>query len=359
VLADKEKITLAPFLHKGNGILCYILFNKIIKLAHSQTLCGPVALARIDRTKSVCSNALSPDVPFFLALGDKMGARSLFSGHPETRLLADFYGLYKPRQSDAKDNLTASDSQMRLSAWAGSPAKRIFDVICVLCSLPLVLPVVLLVWLAVRLTSQGPVLFRQVRMGRDGRAFTILKFRTMPVCADSASRPTLTSSSNQQFTSIGPFLRRWKLDEVPQLIHILRGEMSLVGPRPKLACYESVRLVCRPGLTGFATMIFAREEMALAKVPQAQVDAYYQAVVKPFKCWLDTEYMAQATFLSDLKIILKSVFRDWDDLAISELPPWLPQADELIHSWHAEQGLPVGDEVPELQRGPVFAAVSQ
>jgi lipopolysaccharide/colanic/teichoic acid biosynthesis glycosyltransferase len=126
--------------------------------------------------------------------------------------------------------------------------------------------------------------------------------------------------SNQQFTLIGRFLRRWKVDEVPQLINILRGEMSLVGPRPKLACYESARLACRPGLTGFATLVFAREEMALAGVPQGEVDAYYQAVLKPMKLKLDAEYMGQAAFLSDLKIILKSVFRDWDDLALSEFP---------------------------------------
>jgi lipopolysaccharide/colanic/teichoic acid biosynthesis glycosyltransferase len=209
-----------------------------------------------------------------------------------------------------------------LSSWSASMGKRIFDIACVLCALPLALPIFLAGWFAVRLTSRGPALFRQERMGRDGRCFTILKFRTMPVCTGSDSRPTLTSSNNQRFTLIGPFLRRWKLDELPQLINILRGEMSLVGPRPKLACYESVRLVCRPGLTGFATIVFAREEMALSKVPPAQVNAYYQAVVKPFKCRLDTVYMARATFLSDLKIIFKSILRDWDDVALSELPQW-------------------------------------
>jgi lipopolysaccharide/colanic/teichoic acid biosynthesis glycosyltransferase len=286
-----------------------------------------------------------------------MGARSLFSGHPETTLLSVFHALYKPQQCIAA--AANSDSEMQLSAWAGSAARRVFEVACVLCALPVSLPVFVLVWLAVRLTSAGPALFRQVRMGRDGRAFTILKFRTMPVCIDPASRPTLTSSNNQQFTLIGPFLRRWKLDEVPQLIHILRGEMSLVGPRPKLACYESVRLACRPGLTGFATMVFAREEMALAKVPREQVDAYYQAVVKPFKCRLDAEYMARATFLTDLKIILKSVFRDWNDLALSELPPWLPQDDESAKRWRTEQALPAGDGLHELRPKPVFAAISQ
>lgn len=288
-----------------------------------------------------------------------MGARSLFSGNPETTHFSEFHALHNLQQPIAAYLSADGDSEMQLSMWSGSAAKRIFDTACVLCALPLVLPIVLVVWLAVRLTSPGPALFRQQRMGRNGRAFTILKFRTMPVCADPASRPTLTSSNNQRFTPIGPFLRRWKLDEVPQLIHIMCGEMSLVGPRPKLACYESVRLACRPGLTGFATMVFAREEMALAKVPQAQVDAYYQAVVKPFKCRLDAEYMQRATFLSDLKIIFKSIVRDWDDVALSELPPWLPQEGGHTQRWRLEQGLPVGDTTLEPPQEPVFAAIPQ
>jgi lipopolysaccharide/colanic/teichoic acid biosynthesis glycosyltransferase len=288
-----------------------------------------------------------------------MGTRSLFSGIPVAAVFSDFHTLHHPLQPAAPPFAAAGATDMQLSAWADSAARRIFDITCVLCSLPVALPVFLIVWLAVRLTSRGPALFRQQRMGRNGRAFTILKFRTMPVCADPASRPTLTSSNNQRFTPIGPFLRRWKLDEVPQLIHILRGEMSLVGPRPKLACYESVRLACRPGLTGFATMVFAREEMALAKIPQAQVDAYYQAVVKPFKCRLDAAYMARATFLSDLKIILKSIFRDWDDMALSELPPWLPQEDESVRSRRAELAVEASQMLLDPPHKPVFAAVSQ
>ena len=248
---------------------------------------------------------------------------------------------------------------MPVSSWSASMGKRLFDILCVLCALPVALPIFLVVWLAVRMTSPGSALFRQERMGSYGRSFTILKFRTMPVCTDVAFRPTLTSSNNQQFTPIGPFLRRWKLDEMPQLMNILRGEMSLVGPRPKLACYESVRLACRPGLTGFATMVFAREEMALAKVPQAQVDAYYQAVVKPFKGKLDAVYMARATFLSDLKIILKSVLRDWDDVALSELPPWAPNEEESMQPWVAEPTGPASQMVPDLAHEPVFAAASQ
>ena len=250
-----------------------------------------------------------------------MGSIQMFLGSGEDVFWGESKTASRQREL-ADESGNEPGMEMRLSAWSGSTAKRIFDIACVVCVLPLALPVFLLVGLAVRLTSRGPALFRQERMGRGGRSFTILKFRTMPVCGDSTARPTLTSSNNQQFTPIGPLLRRWKLDELPQLIHILRGEMSLVGPRPKLACYESANLTCRPGLTGLATMVFVREEQALAGLPREEVTEYYQTVVKPFKHRLDTAYMARATFLSDLQIILKCLFRDWGDVALTELPRW-------------------------------------
>lgn len=243
----------------------------------------------------------------------------------------------------------------RLSGWTRSAGKRIFDVACVVAALPVALPLCLAIALAVWLTSGGPVIYRQRRMGRGGRTFSIFKFRTMPVqepvlgpvlvresgpevepelgptsmrgelnLARSAARAGITAGSNQRFTPVGPFLRRWKLDELPQLLNILRGEMSLVGPRPKLPCYETESLTCRPGLTGFATMVFAREEWAMAEVPCAEVEAYYLEVVKPFKHRLDVEYMERATFISDLALIVRSVLRRWDDVALRSLPPWTP-----------------------------------
>jgi lipopolysaccharide/colanic/teichoic acid biosynthesis glycosyltransferase len=253
------------------------------------------------------------------------------------------------------------------SAWSGSAGKRIFDLACVLCTLPLAMPIFLLVALAVRLTSPGPALFRQERVGRNGRTFTILKFRTMPVWAEGAGQPPLTTANNQRFTPIGPFLRRWKLDELPQLIHILRGEMSLVGPRPKLPCLEvsclempyldGAHLACRPGLTGFATMVFAREETALASLPHADVLAYYQGVIKPFKHRLDAAYMARAGFLSDLRIVLKCLFRAWGDVALSELPPQdgLEGSELSAPAWIEAQA---GDlhRTPALAPQPAFAA---
>jgi lipopolysaccharide/colanic/teichoic acid biosynthesis glycosyltransferase len=205
-----------------------------------------------------------------------------------------------------------------LSPWLQSRAKRIFDCACVLPVLPLLLPLMLAISLAVRMTSSGPALFRQRRIGLHGRAFTILKFRTMLLAADKAHH-AVTTAGNQRFTSIGPFLRRWKLDELPQLFNVLWGDMSLVGPRPKMPEHVISDLPCRPGITGAATIAFAREEAVLDRIPMHHLEAYYHSVVLPAKHRLDAEYMARATFFSDLKIILNSVLRRWDNTIMEGL----------------------------------------
>lgn len=207
----------------------------------------------------------------------------------------------------------ASAAAARLSRWSRSSAKRAFDLACVICTLPLSLPVFLFIGLAVRLTSRGPVLFRQTRAGRHGKTFTIYKFRTMPVHDPALDRPAVTTKGNQEFTPVGPFLRRFKLDELPQIFNVLRGEMSLVGPRPKMPQHQAVRLNCRPGFTGRATVVFAQEEVALSCIPMDDLDNYYHSVVLPMKYRLDSEYMGKATFFSDLKLILSSVLRNWSD----------------------------------------------
>jgi lipopolysaccharide/colanic/teichoic acid biosynthesis glycosyltransferase len=165
------------------------------------------------------------------------------------------------------------------------------------------------------------VFFPQQRIGRYRRPFTIYKFRTMPVLTDASHRPSLTTTKNQRFTPIGPFLRRWKLDELPQLFNVLRGNMSLVGPRPKLPGLHSGNLACRPGITGRATVVFAREEVALSAVPAAHVDDYYHRVIRPLKRRLDDDYMAAATFASDFKLIARSVLRRWDESEVTSLLP--------------------------------------
>ncbi len=206
----------------------------------------------------------------------------------------------------------------RLSPWSRSGAKRLFDCACVLPVLLLLVPVLLAIALAVWLTSPGPVLFLQKRMGRYGRAFTILKFRTM-IHVPEKTHNAVTTAANQAFTPIGAFLRRWKLDELPQLLNVLAGHMSLVGPRPKMPQHMVFNLPCRPGITGAATIVFAREEAVLDRVPEEDLESYYHTVVLPVKHKLDAKYMARATFLSDFKLIFNSAFRRWDSSLMENL----------------------------------------
>jgi lipopolysaccharide/colanic/teichoic acid biosynthesis glycosyltransferase len=205
-----------------------------------------------------------------------------------------------------------------LSPWSRSGAKRFFDCACVLISLPVLIPVMLAVAAAVKLTSRGPVLFLQERVGRDGRTFTIFKFRTMVHLVNRAQR-AITTSDDQRFTLVGPFLRRWKLDEVPQLMNVLLGHMSLVGPRPKVPEHVMFDPPCRPGITGLATIVFACEESDLAGLEKDRLDAYYHSVVLPAKRQLDAVYMARATFVSDFRLLVNSVLRRWDCRALDEL----------------------------------------
>jgi lipopolysaccharide/colanic/teichoic acid biosynthesis glycosyltransferase len=206
----------------------------------------------------------------------------------------------------------------RLSPWSRSGFKRLFDCACVLPVLPLLLPLLLAIALAVRLTSPGPVLFLQKRMGHQGRAFTIIKFRTMLIVRDKKHDP-VTTAGNRNFTLIGLFLRRWKLDELPQLFNVLAGHMTLVGPRPKLPEHMISDLPCRPGITGAATIAFACEEEILDRVPRHHLESFFHTVVLPAKRRLDAEYMERATFLSDLTLIVDSVLRRWDSSLMESL----------------------------------------
>ena len=194
--------------------------------------------------------------------------------------------------------------------WSLSRTKRVFDVVTVLVTMPFLLPIFIGIAIAVRLTSFGPVLFAQQRIGRRGRPFTILKFRTMEHARHGTHR-LVTTADNQRFTPIGPFLRRWKLDELPQLINVLRGEMSLVGPRPKLPEHQVANFAWRPGITGAATYAFACEEEFLTNVPADQLDRYYHRRILPAKHKLDTDYIRHASFSSDLKLLLNTMLRRW------------------------------------------------
>jgi lipopolysaccharide/colanic/teichoic acid biosynthesis glycosyltransferase len=223
----------------------------------------------------------------------------------------------------------------RVSAWTRSPLKRFFDCACILPVAPLLLPLFLIIALAVRFTSKGPILFLQKRMGRHGRTFTIVKFRTLEHRVDRAHQ-SVTTTENQRFTPVGPFLRRWKLDELPQLWNVLNGDMSLVGARPKLPEHQIGELQCRPGITGAATIAFAREESFLTRLPKQILDTCYHERILPAKHQLDVDYMARATFSSDFTLLVDTVLRRWDSSVMEEiLSEAIPEQGPSLQTVHA------------------------
>ena len=187
------------------------------------------------------------------------------------------------------------------SPWAVSTLRRCFDCAIALLALVILLPVFVLVAVMVRVTSPGPVLFRQKRMGRHGTEFTLYKFRSMRAEEQPGAR--ITVSGDPRVTPVGLWLRRFKLDELPQFWNVLRGDMSLVGPRPKLPHHEALFMSVRPGITGAATLAFRHEERLLLGVPEDALEIFYEVFIKPTKARIDFEYMHSATFRSDVRLL--------------------------------------------------------
>jgi lipopolysaccharide/colanic/teichoic acid biosynthesis glycosyltransferase len=186
--------------------------------------------------------------------------------------------------------------------------KRLFDVLGAAVSLVLLAPLMVLVAVAVRLDSPGPVLFRQERVGRHGRPFRIHKFRTMQV--DATGRGALlTASGDPRVTRVGAALRRHRLDELPQLIDVLKGDMSLVGPRPEVPRYVALYppdlrervLAVRPGITDPSSLDFLDEGELLARA--ADPEREYVDVILPRKLRRAADYADRATFATDLRVI--------------------------------------------------------
>jgi lipopolysaccharide/colanic/teichoic acid biosynthesis glycosyltransferase len=189
------------------------------------------------------------------------------------------------------------------SSWSISTAKRFVNASVALVALLLAWPLLLLTALIVRMESPGPVIFRQKRVGRHGTLFTVYKFRTMEVAKDQGG-PCMTKRGDPRITRFGGFLRQHKLDELPQLYNVLRGEMSLIGPRPRLPHHMEVQdLPFRPGLTGAATLAFRCEEEMLQNIPDHELETYNSRTIIPLKEKLDFEYMGQATLASDLALL--------------------------------------------------------
>jgi len=190
------------------------------------------------------------------------------------------------------------------SSWALSSLRRAMEITVAVAAVIVFLPIMLITGALVRFGSPGPVFFRQKRMGRNGKVFTLYKFRSM--CPKKGRNSSITVSGDDRITPVGALLRRYKLDELPQFWNVLRGDMSLVGPRPKLPHHEALHMACRPGITGVATLAFRNEEELLSAVPEDQLEVFYETFVKPAKAQLDLDYMRKATLGSDLKILWRT-----------------------------------------------------
>lgn len=188
--------------------------------------------------------------------------------------------------------------------------KRLLDVAGASVGLLLAFPFLVVIGAAIRLTSEGPVFYRGVRTGLDGKPFRIYKFRTMVADAEQVGGPS-TALNDSRITSIGRFLRRYKLDEVPQFINVLTGEMSLVGPRPQVERYtklykgeEKIILSVRPGMTDYASIHFIDMDATLGDV---DVDRKYLEEVEPQKNALRIRYIKERSFSTDMKILFKTL----------------------------------------------------
>ena len=188
--------------------------------------------------------------------------------------------------------------------------KRVFDFVASLLGLLLLLPSFAVVAILIQRESSGPVFYRGVRAGRFGKPFRMFKFRTMVMDADKIGGPS-SSADDPRITRVGNFLRRYKLDELPQLINVVKGEMSLVGPRPEviqevlLYTEEEKRLLeVRPGITDWASIRFRNE----GEILRGSADPHqaYREKIRPEKIRLGLEYVQNRSFLTDCKIIFRT-----------------------------------------------------
>jgi len=193
-----------------------------------------------------------------------------------------------------------------------SIAKRAFDISSALIALIALSPIFLICAILAKFQSPGPVFYRAKRIGRLGRIFLMYKFRTMVVNAESMGT-SLTKYEDPRITKIGNFLRRTKLDELPQLLNVLKGDMSIIGPRPEAPVYvkyytEEQRRVLsvKPGITGPAQLENRNEELKLKE--QSDPEKYYITQLLPEKLTIDLNYIENRSFILDLKVIFKTIW---------------------------------------------------
>ena len=195
--------------------------------------------------------------------------------------------------------------------------KRCFDVVASLFGLIALFPIFILVAIVVKVTSCGPILFRQQRVGRHGKHFELLKFRTMINGAEALGRET-SGTNDPRITQIGAWLRRVKLDEMPQLINVFIGDMSLVGPRPEIPFYaenygkeDQIVLQLRPGITDLATLEMTDLDLIMQTRGEMTPAEFYLCTVQPRKLKLQRKYVLNRSFFGDILIIIRTLLKIW------------------------------------------------
>ena len=190
--------------------------------------------------------------------------------------------------------------------------KSTFDIIVSLIALILLSPIFFIICVVIKTTSSGSILYRGTRAGKNNINFKIFKFRTMVKDAENIGGPS-TALNDFRLTKIGRFLRKYKLDELPQFINIIKGDMSLVGPRPQVIYYTNqykgdykLILSVKPGLTDFATLYFLDMDKVLGS---GNVDEKYAKEIEPIKNSLRLRYVKEKTFLLDIRILVETAFR--------------------------------------------------
>ena len=190
-------------------------------------------------------------------------------------------------------------------------AKRAMDIVLSACALAFLWPLLLLIALAIWIDDPGPVFYRQVRVGRNGKTFRIFKFRSMVMDADKKGL-AITVGRDSRITRVGAVLRKTKLDELAQLLNVLFGQMSFVGPRPEVPKYVELYtpyqrqvLLVRPGITDYASIAYRNENDLLAGAPNPET--MYIEQIMPDKIELNMKYLREISPLADIRLILKTI----------------------------------------------------
>jgi lipopolysaccharide/colanic/teichoic acid biosynthesis glycosyltransferase len=220
--------------------------------------------------------------------------------------------------------------------------KRLEDIVVAAIGIVILAPVFAVIAIAIRLEDGGPVFYRQVRVGQGGRPFEIDKFRSMTPAPKGAGSP-LTIAGDPRVTRVGAFVRRAKLDELPQLFNVLRGEMSLVGPRPEAPdlmrhysrSQRAIMVSVQPGMTDYASVLLRDESELLAHAPDPA--RFYRERLIPLKCDLCVRYVSDMSPLADMRIVLATIW----SIVFPRAPN--PMIDRAISS-RLERAVAIGND---------------